>query len=100
MTIQTWSREKIPSKGEMARELGAKEFSCGLWVDPPGQRWLNFFHETDELVLVIQGKIRLEVDGDAIELVPGKEALIPAGANHSVYNIGGTEARWFYGYHR
>ena len=84
----------------MAREWNSKNYSCDLWIDTPGQRWLNFSHETDELVLVIQGKIRLEVGGDTMELGPGNEALIPAGANHSVYNIGGTETRWFYGYHR
>ncbi len=84
----------------MATEWGAKGYSCGLWIDPPGQKWLNFVHETDELVLVVQGKIRLEVGEDAIEIGPGNEALIPAGSNHSVYNIGGTEARWYYGYRR
>ena len=31
---------------------------------------------------------------------PGDEVMIPARANHSVFNIGGTEARWYYGYRR
>jgi len=53
----------------------------------------------DELVLVIRGIIRLEVEGDVVELHPGDEALIPAHANHSVYNIGGTEVLWYFGYH-
>ena len=28
------------------RERG---FSCGLWVDPPGQVWADYVHDTDEL---------------------------------------------------
>jgi hypothetical protein len=30
------------------RERG---FSCGLWVDPPGQVWADYVHDTDELVI-------------------------------------------------
>lgn len=100
MAIRTWSRKEIPDRKEIAAEWGAKGYSCGLWIDPPGQNWLNFVHETDEVVLVVQGKIRLEVGEDAIEIGPGNEAFIPAGSNHSVYNIGKTESRWYYGYHR
>jgi len=63
----------VPSRTELNRDWGAKGF--------------------------IKGIIRLEVETDAVELHPGEEALIPAHANHSVYNIGGTEARWYFGYH-
>ncbi len=84
MAIQTWSRKEIRNRKKMAEEWGTKGYSCGLWIDPTGQKWLNFVHEADELVLVVQGKIRLEVGEDAIEIGPGNEALIPAGSNHSV----------------
>jgi len=30
-------------------------FSCDPWVDPPGRRWENFVHATDELVIVLEG---------------------------------------------
>jgi len=90
----------MPSREALTQEWGAEGYSCGLWIDPPGQVWVDFIHTADEVVLVSQGRLRLEIEGEQVELRPGDEALIPASANHSVYNIGGTEARWYYGYRR
>ena len=84
----------------LAKEWGRKGYSCDLWVDPPGQRWENYVHEMDELVYVVEGTLELEVSGKKHVLKPGYESFIPAGANHSVRNIGGTTARWYYGYRR
>lgn len=73
-------------------------FTCDLWVDPPGQRWENFVHTTDELVMVLEGSMEFEVNGKILHPQPGEEILIPAGAVHSARNIGKTTARWLYGY--
>ena len=82
------------------KRWAAKGFSCGVWVDPPGQVWEGYVHDTDELVHVLEGRIELEVSGRAETLGPGREAFIPAGAVHSVRNVGGTTVRWLYGYKR
>lgn len=73
-------------------------FSCGLWTDPPGQVWANFVHETDELVMLIEGEIELSFNGRTWRPQMGEEILIPAGASHTVKNVGQTTSRWFYGY--
>lgn len=73
-------------------------YGCDLWVDPPGQEWLAFVHSADERVLVKEGKIEFEVAGARAMLGPGDEVFIPAGCHHSVWNRGGSTARWFYGY--
>jgi quercetin dioxygenase-like cupin family protein len=78
----------------------ARGFSCELWVGPPGWRWEEFTHATDELVLVLEGAMAFEVDGRVVRPVVGEELLIPAGARHSARNVGGTTARWSYGYRR
>lgn len=83
---------------EVSSDWAARGFSCDLWVDPPGQRWEDFVHATDELVVVIEGEMEFEVDGVISHPQPGEETFIPAGAVHSVRNIGGTTARWLYGY--
>jgi hypothetical protein len=31
-----------------------------IWTDAPGQRWENFTHATDELVIVLEGEIEVE----------------------------------------
>ena len=83
---------------DVSRDWAARGFSCALWVDPPGQRWENFVHSTDELVLVLEGKLEFEIDGKVSHPGTGKEIFIPAGAVHSVRNIGSSTARWLYGY--
>jgi quercetin dioxygenase-like cupin family protein len=90
----------VEDRSAIASRWTAKGFSCDLWVDPPGQVWEGYVHETDELVHVLEGRIELEVRGRAETLEAGREAFIPAGAVHSVRNVGGTTARWLYGYKR
>ncbi len=85
---------------QVAREWAARGFSCDLWVDPPGQRWENFVHDVDELVVVLEGQMEFEVNGKVYHPAPGEELLIPAGAIHSARNIGTTTARWLYGYRK
>ena len=87
-------------QNEVARDWGSRGFSCGFWVDPPGQCWEDFVHDTDELVIVVEGELELEIDGTVHRPAVGDEVFIPAGAYHSVRNIGGTTARWLYGYRR
>src|SRR5438270_5456339 len=75
-------------------------FSCGLWTDPPGQRWENFVHATDEVVMVVDGNVEFEIGGKIYHPQPGEELSIPSGVLHSVRNIGSSTAHWLYGYRR
>ena len=75
-------------------------FSCDLWVDPPGQCWEGYVHATDELVMIVEGEVEFEIEGVIHRPDPGEELFIPAGAVHSVRNLGRTQARWLYGYGR
>ena len=84
----------------VARRWRARGFSCGLWVDPPGQVWEDYVHESDELVLLVEGEVEFEVDGEVRRPPVGEELLIPAGARHTVRNVGGGTSRWLYGYAR
>lgn len=87
-----------PIPEAVSREWAARGFSCGLWTDPPGQRWEHFTHRTDELVMVLEGEMEFEIDGQLSHPEVGEEIIIPAGVVHSVRNIGTTTARWLYGY--
>lgn len=73
-------------------------FSCELWVDPPETIWEDFVHDTDELVLLLDGQVTIEIAGRTLRLEQGKEVMLPAGVRHTVRNVGGTSARWLYGY--
>jgi quercetin dioxygenase-like cupin family protein len=89
-----------PNRDLIAADWAARGFSCDLWTDPPGQRWEDFRHATDELVLVLEGQVEFEIAGRVLHPPIGEELLIPAGMVHSARNIGKTTARWLYGYKR
>ena len=86
------------NQNDISKDWAARGFSCALWVDPPGQRWEDFVHDTDELVVVLDGELEFEINGEISHPEIGEEIYIPAGAVHSVRNIGNTTARWLYGY--
>ena len=91
---------KIKTRESLSKEWAKKGFSCDLWVDPPGQRWEDYVHDVDEVVYVVEDKLEFEISGKKQILEPGGKAFIPASASHSVRNIGGTTARWYYGYQK
>ncbi len=76
----------------------SRGFSCEVWTDPPGQVWADFVHGVDELVMTIEGDVEFEFGGKTIRPRPGEELMIPAGASHTVRNVGNSISRWFFGY--
>ena len=93
--------EKVAvDQDKIEKDWAKRGYSCELWVDPPGQLWEDYVHDTDELLMVAEGRLRVEIDGKSKELLAGQEIFIPAKALHTVENIGGTTARWLYGYKR
>jgi len=90
----------VIDREQVTREWAAEGFSCGLWVDPPGQRWEDYVHDVDELVMPVEGELEIEIEGQIHHPGVGGRLFIPAGAHHSVRNIGGVTARWLYGYRR
>ncbi|KAL4437200.1 hypothetical protein ABPG75_004339 [Micractinium tetrahymenae] len=89
----------VPVKREdVERDWKPRGYSCDLFVDPPGKAWVDFVHREDELVTVVSGKMEFTIGGDRVELEPGDEVFIPAGAKHSTKNIGDSDAHWLYGY--
>ncbi len=87
----------MTNRDEVAADWKARGFSCELWTDPVGQKWEDFTHATDELVIILGGDMEFEVAGDVVHPEVGEELLIPAGTVHSARNIGSTTARWRYG---
>jgi mannose-6-phosphate isomerase-like protein (cupin superfamily) len=83
---------------DVSKDWAARGFSCDLWVDPPGQCWEDFAHNTNELVVVLEGDLEFEINGQISHPEIGEEVYIPAEVVHSVRNIGNTTARWLYGY--
>jgi quercetin dioxygenase-like cupin family protein len=87
-------------RADVEQDWAARGFSCGLWTDPPGRVWEDYVHDVDELLMLLEGNLELELQGRTWRPVIGEEVFIPAGARHSVRNVGGSTARWLYGYKR
>jgi quercetin dioxygenase-like cupin family protein len=83
---------------QIEHDWHSRGFSCGVWVDPPGQVWEGYVHSTNELLMVLEGELELEMQGRTFRPTVGEEVLILAQVTHSVRNVGGTTARWLYGY--
>lgn len=88
----------MPNRAQVERDWRARGYECGIWVDPPGQEWADFVHSTDELLMVLEGRLELEMAGEIRRPLVGEEVLIPARVSHTVRNVGGTTAKWLYGY--
>lgn len=48
--------------------------------------------------MVLEGEVEFDIVGKVVRPAPGEEVLIPAGALHTVRNLGTTTSRWLYGY--
>jgi quercetin dioxygenase-like cupin family protein len=87
-------------RSRVEQSWSSRGFTCGLWTDPPGQTWEGYIHDEDELVMLLEGKLELEMQGRVWSPEIGEEVLIPARVRHSVRNVGHGMARWLYGYKR
>ena len=85
-------------KAAVAADWRGRGYSCGTFVDPPGQCWEDFMHDCNELVAVVEGRLEMEVSGETVTMAPGDEIFIPKGAVHSVRNIHDGTSVWLYGY--
>ena len=83
---------------EVSKNWKQRGFSCDTWIDAPGQKWEDFVHTTDEVVIVLEGKMEFEVEGKIYHPKIGEELFIPVNSKHSARNTGDITARWLYGY--
>ncbi len=97
--LLTKAKHSVPVDREsVAGDWRARGYSCGLFVDPPGQEWNDFVHDVNELVSVAEGKLEMSVGDASFVVEEGDEVFIPKGAVHSLKNIHPGTSRWLYGY--
>lgn len=73
MFVGSRSRKWISEWGSIAQDWRSRGFSCGLWVDPPGQVWEDYMHTTEELLMVLEGESELEMQGRVFRPKVGEE---------------------------
>ena len=95
------TRHKFPlplNRQNIAADWGARGYSCELFVDPPGREWKEFVHAANELVVVLDGTLKMTIGGEECIAQPGDEIFIPKGVCHSVRNVADRMTQWLYGY--
>ena len=85
---------------QIKQDWNSRGYSFGVFRDPPGQVWADFFHQTDELVVLAEGEIEVEIEGESQRPQIGEEVFIPASAVHTVRNVGQRNNVWYYGYEK
>ncbi|MFO0697724.1 MAG: cupin domain-containing protein [Nitrospira sp.] len=95
------THQKFPpslDRAQVALDWSQRGYSCDVFTDPPGREWNDFVHAANELVTVMEGKLRLTIGKAEILAEPGDEVFIPKGVLHSVKNLSSSSAYWLYGY--
>lgn len=82
----------------VAADWQARGYSCHDFNDPPGQQWNGFVHRTNELLTVVDGRLRLLMAGETLTVDAGDEVFIPRDVEHSVHNVNGAPTHWLFGY--
>jgi uncharacterized cupin superfamily protein len=74
----------------LADLAGARKLRANVWTLAPGNwSWGRHAHrEQEELYLVLDGRLRIEADGDAAELGPREATVVAAGLGHQLWNAG------------
>ncbi len=87
-------------KETLEQHWAARGYSCEIWTDPPGRGWQDCVHDSDELLMLIDGEIEVRFASKVLRPAIGEEIFIPANVTHTVINIGAVTNHWFYGYKR
>lgn len=73
-------------------------FSFGVFRDPPDKLWADFVHDTDEYVLLVHGRMVIDVGAERFLADPGDLIRIPKGVRHSLRTLSKEGSVWYYGY--
>ena len=64
-------------RAQVEKDWHSRGFSCGLWVDQPGQVWEDYVHSMDELLMVLEGELELEMQERIVKPVTLLPAAVP-----------------------
>ena len=80
---------------DLAKQLEATRLGARLWRLRPGQASTWHRHEQEEeLYVVLEGRGRIRVDGETLELGPLDSLLVEPGSMRQVFNDTDADALW------
>ncbi|HWT82850.1 MAG TPA: cupin domain-containing protein [Candidatus Methylomirabilis sp.] len=89
----------VETKPLLLESTNAQSFVSGVSTFPVGAALKSHKHNTEEMVVLLEGEATVEVDGRRYDLVPYDASHIPADTFHRFINRGGKPMRilWVYG---
>jgi quercetin dioxygenase-like cupin family protein len=97
--VFTKSARRVPVDfSSVEHDWRGEGFSFGVFRDPPGQEWNDFTHQSDEYVLVAEGKLKIDVGNHSEICAAGDLVRIPRQVPHSLKTLSTEGSVWLYGY--
>ena len=62
--------------------ITGKELEIGYYAEPKGTGAKPHHHPSEQIILVLAGRLRMRIEGEVREIGPGEVALIPGGQEH------------------
>jgi HTH-type transcriptional repressor of puuD len=89
----------VEAKPLLLESSGAQSFVSGISTFPVGAALKSHAHNTEEMVVLLEGEATVEVGDRRYALVPYDTSHVPAGLFHRFLNRGATPMRilWVYG---
>jgi|SRR5579863_1752536 len=101
LQIVRWEKgNEPPNKVFLEKELKGWGFRTEFWVDKPGTHYRDFRHPVDEIVWVLRGQARIELEGESATLAGGDRIRIPKDTRHSLEVVGAETLYWLAAFHK
>ena len=62
--------------------ITGKELEIGYYTEPKGTGAKPHHHPSEQIILVLAGRLRMRIEREVREIGPGEVALIPGGQEH------------------
>ncbi len=91
------STATVLDPNRIAKTWRSRGFTCETWGDVPGHEWVDRINESDELLVVLDGEVEIDLDGETLHPEAGEEVVLPAWHRYTVRSVGETPTRWLLG---
>lgn len=91
------STATVLDPNRIAETWRSRGFTCETWGDVPGHEWVDQIHESDELLVVLDGEVEIDLDGETLHPEAGEEVVLPAWRPYTVRSVGDAPTRWLLG---
>jgi quercetin dioxygenase-like cupin family protein len=90
MEIERWNRddEDEPTEERLRERLESRGYDVSRYTYPPGMTLSEHTHSVDEIDAVLEGRFRIEMDGESVVLEAGDWVHVPAGIPHAAEVVG------------